>query len=74
MGGAELQVIEDYLPAGLRSQVDLRFSTCLDHCRKEGAFPPFAEVDGRLISGATAEKIRTELERVLEEQDHDCNE
>jgi len=73
MGGAGLQSIDELLPEEMREQVDFRFTTCMDHCRKEGANPPFAEVDGKLIAEATVVKIMAELKRVMDKKSDDSN-
>jgi len=74
MGGAELETIDELLPEEMKEKVDFRFTTCMEHCRKEGGNPPFAEVNGRLIDSATVTKILAELKRVMEEKSNDSNE
>ncbi len=34
MGGAELQVIDEYLPEELLDKLDIKGAPCLDHCNK----------------------------------------
>jgi len=58
LGGAELLEVEERLPEALRGRVRLEGSTCMGLCGGTGADkPPFASVNGRLLAGATVERL-----------------
>lgn len=58
MGGAELQLLNEYLPEELADKVDIKGTACLDCCNKEDSQrAPFVQVGGRIISGATLTKV-----------------
>lgn len=58
MGGAELQLFQEYLPVHLRDHVMIAGSPCLGvcDCEKSGK-PPFVIVNGRTIEQATIQSL-----------------
>ncbi len=65
MGGADLQMLDEYIPEELLEKLDIVGSPCLDHCNHcEGPKAPFVEVGSRVISEATIAKV---VEAVKEE-------
>lgn len=59
MGGSELQLLEEHIPEEFKEKVDIIGSTCLDYCLNQKKFgkPPFAEINGEVIAGASINKI-----------------
>ncbi len=58
MGGAELQLLDEQLPAELLAQVEIQGSPCLDCCNREDSQgAPFVKVGDRIIASATIEKV-----------------
>lgn len=58
MGGAELQLLEESMPAELLERVDISGSPCLDCCNSDDSSKaPFVKVGERMISGATITKV-----------------
>lgn len=54
MGGADLLMLEEHLPEGLRGRVVIEGAPCLGECKKQSCNEaPFATVDGELVTGAT---------------------
>ena len=52
MGGAELQLLDEQLPAELLAQVEIQGSPCLDCCNREDSQgAPFVKVGGRKGAG-----------------------
>lgn len=68
MGGADLQVIDEYLPAELLDLVELKGAPCLEHCNNplKESKAPYVEVDGEVISDATVLKVVNAIKKVLE--------
>ncbi|HPT20342.1 MAG TPA: hypothetical protein PLR88_00235 [Bacteroidales bacterium] len=64
-GGNELKEIKDKLPSELKDKVYVEASVCLG-CDAKGIIPkpPYAEIDGHLISEANAEKIISYLKEI----------
>lgn len=54
MGGAQLMEIEDWLPEKEKSYVEISLCPCLQQCQGQEK-PPFAEVNGKMITNATKE-------------------
>ncbi len=68
MGGAELQVIDEYLPEELLDKLDIKGAPCLDHCNKcDGPKAPFVEVGDKVVSEATVEKVVAAIKEALGE-------
>lgn len=59
MGGAELQIIEEYLSPEVLDRVDISGSPCLDCCNKEegAGKAPFVMVGEKIISEASISKV-----------------
>ncbi len=58
MGGAELQLFHEYLPAGLRDSVIVTGSPCLGNCNCEGSGkPPFVMVNDIIVEQATIQSL-----------------
>lgn len=70
MGGADLQVIDEYLPEDMIDLVDLKGSPCLDHCNNpiNQSKAPYVEVDGEVISDATISKVINAIKKVLDKE------
>lgn len=65
MGGAELQLLNEYLPQDLLERVEIKGATCLDYCNQEGGGKaPFVTVADKVISQATIAKV---VEAIKEE-------
>lgn len=66
MGGAELQLLGDYLPESLADRVEIRGATCLDFCNQEGkGKAPFVLVGEELVTGATVAKVVETIKQKL---------
>ncbi len=66
MGGAELQMLNDYLPLELKNKVEIKGSPCLDLCNfPENGRPPFAMVNGRSLSQVSVESLISEIRKEL---------
>lgn len=58
MGGAELQLLSEYLPEDIADRVEIRGSTCLDYCNQpERGKAPFVMVGETLVTQATIPKV-----------------
>jgi NADH:ubiquinone oxidoreductase subunit E len=58
MGGSELLLLDDHIPAKWKGRVELEGSPCLGYCKdKTSGKAPFAMVDGELIPQATIPEI-----------------
>ncbi len=69
MGGAELQLLPEHLPQHLADKVEIRGSTCLDYCNREGnGKAPYVLVGSELVTGATLTKVVAEIRRQIENQ------
>ncbi|MFI3314588.1 MAG: hypothetical protein R3Y04_02850 [Rikenellaceae bacterium] len=66
-GGAELQMLDEYLTEDIQSKIHVIGSPCLEHCNKcEDASAPFVEVGKKVISGATIPKVVAAIKEQLE--------
>lgn len=64
LGGADILLLEDYLSAKLKGNVEITGSPCLGFCRQDsGMKPPFVLIDGSVMSEASVQKIVDCLER-----------
>lgn len=69
MGGSELLLLDDHIPAKWKSNVELEGSPCLGYCKdKSNGKAPFALVDGELISQATIPDILRKIGEKLGER------
>lgn len=66
LGGSELPDLADHLPEKYRNLVEIKGSTCIEYCRNKDLKPPFAEIDGDVVSEASIEKLVEELKRRIE--------
>ncbi len=58
MGGAQLMMLADLLPAEFRDEVEIVGSTCLQACRKgDNAQPPFVKINDYLMESASIARI-----------------
>lgn len=68
MGGAQLMEIEDMLSEDEKQYLDISLSPCLQRCNGSDT-PPFAELNGQIISGVSKETllriIKEELRHVV---------
>lgn len=66
MGGADLQLLEEHLPAELAGRVEVSGTPCLDICNSGGsAKAPFVKVGERVVSEATINKVVTAIREEL---------
>lgn len=66
MGGAELQVIDEYLPEDILDQIDIKGAPCLEHCNCiDGPKAPFVEVGDKVISEASVSKVVEAIKEAL---------
>jgi NADH:ubiquinone oxidoreductase 24 kD subunit len=64
MGGSDLLLLEENLPAGLRDRVEIEGSNCLGFCRNAGSGKaPYVTIDGELMSAATLPMV---IQRIRE--------
>jgi NADH:ubiquinone oxidoreductase subunit E len=64
LGGADSILLDEYLPPKMKGSVEITGSPCLGFCRNDsGMKPPFALVDGSIMSEANVQKIIDFLER-----------
>lgn len=62
MGGADLPLISEVIPAEIKDNVEISGITCMDCCSNEdGLKPPFVKVNGRVIAQATIAKVIDEI-------------
>lgn len=57
LGGAQLMMLEDIMPADLKEHVEIVGSTCLQACRDGKLHPPFVTINDHLMSEASISKI-----------------
>jgi len=57
LGGAQLMMLEDVMPADLKDQVEIVGSTCLQACRDGQSQPPFVKINDHLMSEASISRI-----------------
>ena len=70
MGGSELLLLEETLPAAWRDRVIVSGSPCLGLCRnRQHGKAPFVSVDGRIISRATIPDVLDLIGEILEAHD-----
>lgn len=66
MGGSELPGLSQFIPIAYLDQIEIKGSPCINHCKEKTLKPPFAEIDGDIISEATIEKLVNELIKRIE--------
>ncbi len=58
MGGANILMLEDFIPQDVKDFVHIEGSTCLEYCKNaELGKPPFVKINDKLISEASVPKI-----------------
>ncbi|MDD3145844.1 MAG: hypothetical protein PHD82_00970 [Candidatus Riflebacteria bacterium] len=58
MGGAQLMMLEDLIPAEFRDQVEIVGSNCLQACRdSSNGQPPFVRINDYLMESASIARI-----------------
>ncbi|MFQ3547187.1 MAG: hypothetical protein SNJ56_02525 [Termitinemataceae bacterium] len=68
MGGSELLLLDDHIPARWKSRVELEGAPCLGYCKdKQNGKSPFATVDGEVIPSATIPEILKKIAEKLGE-------
>jgi len=73
MGGSELLLLEEQLPGDLKAVTEIEGAACSGICNRgeyEGTqadHAPFAQVDGKVIEQASAQKIIDCLRKLEEE-------
>lgn len=66
LGGADLLLLAQELPAELRGRVRVRGRACMDRCRRPACgITPFVLIDGEPLGEATPEKVREQLRQRL---------
>jgi NADH:ubiquinone oxidoreductase subunit E len=63
LGGAELMLLDEWLPEALKEKVHLQTSTCLGYCKDESRKPPFVEIEGECIDQANQTKIIEKIKK-----------
>lgn len=58
LGGAQLMMLEDVMPADIKDQVEIVGSACLQACRQgNSSQPPFVKINDYLMAEASISKI-----------------
>ena len=66
MGGAELQVLEEYLSPDVVDMIEISGSPCLDCCNQDGAGKaPFVKIGDQIISEASISKVVDAIKKEL---------
>jgi NADH:ubiquinone oxidoreductase subunit E len=66
MGGADLQLLFEHLPADLKDRVSIKGSPCLGLCDlPENGKPPFVLINGRSVSQASIQTLIDEIQSEL---------
>ncbi len=66
MGGSDLPLLSEFLPEELKNEVIVEGTTCFGSCNdNDEQKPPFAVVDGVIISEATFPKIIEQIKLAL---------
>ena len=66
MGGAELQVLEEYLSPEVIERIEISGSPCLDYCNQDGAGKaPFVKIGDKVVSEATITKVVEAIKKEL---------
>ncbi|OGK09511.1 MAG: hypothetical protein A2W80_13285 [Candidatus Riflebacteria bacterium GWC2_50_8] len=68
LGGAQLMMLADSIPAELKDQVEIVDSNCIKACHFENAQPPFVQINDYLMSQASVAKVVDYLRKHLQEQ------
>lgn len=58
MGGAELQLIDEFIPEEIIDLIEIKGTPCLELCNQfDGPKAPFVKVGDRIISEASVTKV-----------------
>lgn len=58
MGGAELQLIDEYIPEDIIERIEIKGTPCLELCNKyDGPKAPFVKVGDRIVCEASVSKV-----------------
>ena len=69
MGGAKLQELADTLPAKYGDKVEVIGKPCLEFCSSGFSKAPYAKVNDQVIGEATAEKIISAIEDIINQKE-----
>ncbi len=65
MGGADLQLLDEHLSAGILDQIDIKGSPCLACCNKDDRKAPFVMVGEEIISSASIQSVTDAIKKHL---------
>ncbi len=66
MGGAELQLLDESLPAELLEMIEIQGSPCLDLCnREESSEAPYVMVGDTVVRRANIQKIADTIKEIV---------
>jgi NADH:ubiquinone oxidoreductase subunit E len=67
MGSSYLQELVDLIPLKFGDRVNVVGHNCLGECVSKGvdSNPPYVQIDGETVSGATIEKVMEHIEKIL---------
>lgn len=57
LGGAQMMILEDCLPADIKDEVEVVGSSCLKKCHEPNAKPPFVLINDYLMESASMTKV-----------------
>ncbi|MCK9455832.1 MAG: (2Fe-2S) ferredoxin domain-containing protein [Candidatus Riflebacteria bacterium] len=57
LGGAQMMILEDCLPADIKDEVEVVGSSCLQKCHEPNAKPPFVLINDYLMESASMTKV-----------------
>ena len=58
MGASDLLTLADQLTESTLKGLNISGAPCLGYCRNRDFKPPFVEINGRLLAGATVERVK----------------
>lgn len=65
MGGSDLLMLEDHLPAYLKDLVKIKGSTCMNYCKENlTQKAPFVEINGVVMEQATVPGVIQKLQEI----------
>ncbi len=68
MGGSELMLLKEKLPADIKEFVEIEGKTCLGNCKKNNSLKaPFVEINGELMCKATIPSIINRIRELTKE-------
>jgi NADH:ubiquinone oxidoreductase subunit E len=67
MGGGDLLILKDLIPARLKPLVSIEHISCLGRCKEFGASAaPLVEVNGNVLRACSTVSVLQEIERIAE--------